>query len=121
MEHCKHKHTIRIPNFPGDLMACRDCGEHMNPLGHADGMVRDYYVPGDWWWRRRSEVAKIEWLLQGGDDLEQCPECCFVGTIDDFDVLGADDGKLFCNQCGVEFEIGEPCVIYANEAFVLEG
>ena len=45
-----------------------------------------------------------KWLETGNiDDLEQCPACCFVGTIDDFDVMGLEDGHLFCNQCGVEF------------------
>lgn len=29
----------------------------------------------------------------------QCPKCGYVGEIDTFDVLGADEGKLFCPQC----------------------
>lgn len=102
MNACKHVNTLRIPRFPGDALVCRDCGEPMNPLGCPD-IVRDYYVPGDPSWRRQSEVRKLDWL-QGGDDLEQCPHCCFVGTLDDFDVMGADSGHLFCNQCGLEFE-----------------
>jgi len=34
-----------------------------------------------------------------------CPCCGFQGNIQDFDVLGADDGCLFCNQCGEEVEL----------------
>lgn len=34
-----------------------------------------------------------------GDELARCPLCGFVGDLDDFDVLGADEGNLFCNNC----------------------
>lgn len=100
-EICKHQHLIRVPSFPGDALVCVDCGARGCTAGYGNG-VRDYYLPGDPPWRRQAEVCKLEWLA-GGDDLEQCPACCFVGTIDDFDVCGADEGHLFCNQCGIEF------------------
>lgn len=81
---------------------CRDCGADGWKAGYDEHGVRDYYQPGDPPHRRQIEVIKMKWL-RGGDDLEQCPECCFVGTIDDFDVIGSEAGNLFCNQCGVEF------------------
>ena len=99
---CKHQKTIRIPSFPSDALVCADCGQEMLPIGYANG-IRDYYVPGDPPWRRRNELLKLEWL-RGGEEPTQCPGCGFLGTIDDFDCLGADDDEhLFCNQCGVEF------------------
>ncbi len=99
---CKHQRLILVPVFPGDAWFCATCGAARPQPGSSDG-IRDYSLPDDPPWRRQSEVRKLEWL-RGGDDLEQCPECCFVGTIDDFDVMGAEPGHLFCNQCGVEFE-----------------
>lgn len=99
---CTHQRSLRIPAFPGDALVCADCGAEGCKAGYTNG-VRDYYLPGDPSWRRQAEVTKLEWLA-GGDDLEQCPECCFVGTLDDFDVMGAKRDYLFCNQCGVEFE-----------------
>lgn len=101
---CRHLRTVLVPRFPGDAWVCADCGADGCKAGYTEG-IRDYYLPGDPPWRRQSQLRKLEWLTADVDeDLEQCPECCFVGTIDDFDVLGADDGHLFCNQCGVEFE-----------------
>ena len=35
----------------------------------------------------------------------RCKTCGFVGPINDFDVIGADDDKLFCNQCGKETRV----------------
>ena len=32
----------------------------------------------------------------------RCTACGFVGTLDDFDVLFAGEGRLFCNACGSE-------------------
>ncbi len=32
----------------------------------------------------------------------RCTVCGFVGTLDDFDVMFANEGKLFCNNCGSE-------------------
>lgn len=37
-----------------------------------------------------------------GDDLSKCEKCGYVNHIDAFDCCGADEGKLFCNQCGAE-------------------
>lgn len=42
--------------------------------------------------------------------IEQCPVCGFTDDIDCFDVIGANDGKLFCNNCGNEVEPQEPRV-----------
>lgn len=83
-------------------MVCLDCGERVRPLGYTDG-IRDYFLPRDPPWRRRSQIVKSNWL-NGGDDPYQCPECCFVGLLDDFDCIGADNGNLFCNECGAEFD-----------------
>ena len=33
----------------------------------------------------------------------QCPHCDFIGELDAFDCLGADEGNLFCNECNNEF------------------
>lgn len=105
---CKHR-FILVPDFPGDGFICADCHLPME-AGSTNG-IRDYRLPDDPYWRRQSQLRKLEWL-RGGDDLEQCPVCCFVGTIDDFDVMGADEGHLFCGQCGVEF-VQEPESLYA--------
>lgn len=105
MAECKHQRTRRIPLFPGDALFCADCGHELLRPGYDESGVRDYYLPCDQPGRRRSEVVKIDWLRgRYTGSVYQCPECCFVGTDDDFDVLGADDGSLFCNQCGVEFD-----------------
>jgi hypothetical protein len=37
----------------------------------------------------------------------RCTVCGFVGTFDDFDVLGADPNRLFCGQCGREAPVEE--------------
>lgn len=36
------------------------------------------------------------------DDMRvRCVHCGFVGSIQVFDVGGADDDELFCNECGL--------------------
>lgn len=46
--------------------------------------------------------------MLGGIDIEVafepwgCIDCAHMGTKDDFDVLGADAGRCFCNKCGHE-------------------
>ena len=37
----------------------------------------------------------------------QCPNCNHIGDLDDFDVLGADEDKLFCNNCNAEVVVIE--------------
>jgi predicted RNA-binding Zn-ribbon protein involved in translation (DUF1610 family) len=37
----------------------------------------------------------------------KCPNCGFVGSLEHFDVCGADDGKMFCTQCSLEDEMIE--------------
>lgn len=37
----------------------------------------------------------------------KCPECKNIDNIDHFDVLGADDDKLFCNRCDKEVVVEE--------------
>lgn len=39
--------------------------------------------------------------------LISCPECEYTGTLDDFDVIGADEGNLFCTQCHKEFNCND--------------
>jgi hypothetical protein len=36
----------------------------------------------------------------------RCVQCNQIGTIDDFDVMGAGQDKVFCNACGFEQELG---------------
>jgi hypothetical protein len=102
---CKHQRALRIPLFPSDAMFCKDCGEELPRPGYDEHGIRDYYLTDEPEWRRRAEVLKVDWLEgRYPGSIYQCPECCFIGTDDDFDVMGADEGNLFCNQCGVEFE-----------------
>ncbi len=35
----------------------------------------------------------------------RCPHCGYVDVVDAFDVLGADDGHIFCTICSTEFPI----------------
>jgi hypothetical protein len=37
-------------------------------------------------------------------DILKCPYCNFEGPLEDFDVLGACPGNLFCNMCGCEVD-----------------
>jgi hypothetical protein len=61
-----------------------------------------YYLPDDHAMRMHSETVKVQWLTSPNVDVTQCPVCCFVGTIDDFDAIGGDY-ELFCGQCGAAF------------------
>jgi hypothetical protein len=48
------------------------------------------------------------------DDIEAtCKWCGFSGMLEDFDVIGACPGNLFCNQCATEFnsETGLPALL----------
>ena len=44
------------------------------------------------WWRGRAEFVR-------------CPKCGHSDDIDGFDVLGADFGCVFCNQCNTEIAL----------------
>jgi hypothetical protein len=35
----------------------------------------------------------------------RCTACGFVGTLDDFDVMGADPRRLFCPVCTLEVAV----------------
>jgi len=35
----------------------------------------------------------------------RCLACGFVGTLDDFDVMGANPDRLFCHACGQEVPV----------------
>ena len=37
----------------------------------------------------------------------RCQACGFIGPLNDFDVMGADPEKLFCNRCGRETQVDE--------------
>jgi|GEM_PF-7122171 len=37
-----------------------------------------------------------------------CPECGFTDDLDAFDVIGANDGNIFCPQCAHEFSAQPP-------------
>lgn len=104
MTQCKHQRAVRLPLFPSDAMFCGDCGDELPRPGYDEHGVRDYYLSGDSYWRRRSEAVKAQWAAGKNVSVVQCTVCCFVGDIDDFDVMGADEGCLFCPSCGVEFE-----------------
>ena len=98
---CAHQYTELAADFPAPTWQCRDCGAERPQPGYARG-VRDYYLPGDPSWRRRAEVLKLDWARGKTEGLYQCQECLFLGTIDDFDVIGADTEHLFCGGCGME-------------------
>ena len=36
---------------------------------------------------------------------QTCPNCDYRDLLQCFDVLAADDGNVFCNQCGSEIPI----------------
>lgn len=56
----------------------------------------------------RAMLAVRQWLCgacrkaasDGQEELMLCPNCGGVAIMDCYDVLGADEGKLFCNGCG---------------------
>jgi hypothetical protein len=100
---CKHQKLRRIPSFPGDALVCQ-CGYEMPKAGYDEHGRRMYYLPGDHPMRMHSEAVKVQWLTNPNVEVTQCPVCCFVGTDDDFDCMGGDDGELFCNQCGAAFQ-----------------
>lgn len=37
----------------------------------------------------------IDWT----DTVLKCPKCGFTGNMAHYDCVGADENKLFCNQC----------------------
>jgi len=43
------------------------------------------------------------------EDACECPVCGFIGTVDDFDVGGAEPGMCFCNTCDCEVWLTELC------------
>ncbi len=47
-----------------------------------------------------SRMPQPEPAVIAGEPLYQCPVCGCVGTVDDFDCLGAEDGELICRKCG---------------------
>lgn len=57
------------------------------------------------------------------ETLYRCPQCGNVDDLQGFDVLGADDGNLFCIKCHLENPMEEvhegspdsPTVIDAND------
>lgn len=38
-------------------------------------------------------------------DVLQCPECGRQARLEDYDVLGADEGCVFCNWCSSELRM----------------
>jgi hypothetical protein len=42
------------------------------------------------------------YVRQTAGDFAGCPKCGYVADCDAFDVLGLDDGQLWCNQCDNE-------------------
>lgn len=47
-------------------------------------------------------ILTIGHTKDGYDVIHECPVCGNIGTLDDFDCLGADPGCVFCNECGEE-------------------
>ena len=46
------------------------------------------------------------WITDDGNDcMVRCPKCGKVETLDGFDVLGADDGCVFCTDCHQEIDM----------------
>jgi hypothetical protein len=42
-----------------------------------------------------------------GEPIYTCPNCKDTMTAEECDVIGAEDGCLFCNSCNREFEMPE--------------
>lgn len=40
-----------------------------------------------------------------GAPIYRCPECGHESDAEGCDVMGADPGCLFCNQCNTEFDV----------------
>lgn len=43
---------------------------------------------------------------EGDEEIVRCPVCGNEEEIDGYDVIGADPGCLFCNQCDTEIDCG---------------
>lgn len=57
-------------------------------------------------------MGQIELPLDADPEwLERCPACGYTDDLSCFDVAGADDNCLFCNQCGCEFDQDTRAVI----------
>ena len=39
----------------------------------------------------------------GLNDKITCPACGNIDTLENYDVMGADEGFIFCNKCGCHF------------------
>ena len=50
----------------------------------------------------------------------RCPDCGFLGNLlsEDFQVLGADEDKVFCGQCLTEFNPNSHVVNKQKELFL---
>ncbi len=45
-------------------------------------------------------------------EIVNCPNCGKVSDVDGFDVLGADEGCLFCTDCHCHFNPGTNKIVY---------
>lgn len=103
---------------PGTVEALQEHFKHhaAKPvMGMPDG-IRNYFQPGDSPWRLQHDyirrviagypepVGMQPWkpVFPTTQACCWCEHCGFVGSTDDFDVLGADPGNLFCLECGEE-------------------
>ena len=58
------------------------------------------------WYREEAARKSVRPLERDADNTYlKCPECFYVEQCQAFDVLGADDENVFCNNCGNEFEL----------------
>ena len=53
--------------------------------------------------QKRKPVVKQPCVHCGDHVCVTCPNCGHTDDIDGFDCLGADEDKVFCNQCNHEF------------------
>lgn len=52
----------------------------------------------------------------GGELLQECSRCKYIDLLQHFDVLGAEEDDVFCNQCHGEIRADEPTDVHRVEA-----
>lgn len=60
--------------------------------------------------KKQRVKPEIEMVLNTGEPMEdvyRCPVCQRTGNLDNFDVIGADDGCVFCTRCHTELDMGD--------------
>jgi hypothetical protein len=64
----------------------------------------------------RLNLERDEHMNDYDDPPVTCPSCGKIDDIDGFDILGADEGCIFCTDCSTQFHASTGAVILpANE------